>query len=65
MDNEIKEDGAPGAFAGPAVNAMGSSSSTAGTGGIDTFDPLMKFKNKKKLRNIVTRKPLEKASGAK
>lgn len=43
------------------VNVMGSSSSTAGTGGIDTFDPLLK-KNKmisrtpKKLRNILSKK---------
>jgi hypothetical protein len=36
------------------VNAMGSSSSTAGTGGVDTFDPLMKTK-KKKLRDIIKR----------
>ena len=42
-------------FAGAATNAMGASSSTAGTGAIDTIDPLLK---KKKLRAIVTRKTL-------
>jgi len=26
------------------VNAMGNSSSTAGTGGIDTYDPLLKIR---------------------
>ena len=45
----IKEDG----IAAAPVNAMGASSSTAGTGGIDTFDPLFK---KKKLRTILTRR---------
>jgi len=45
----IKEDGEA------APNAMGASSSTAGTGGIDTFDPLLK-KPKKKLREILSRK---------
>jgi len=39
------------------VNNMGSSSSTAGTGGVDTYDPLLK--SGKKLRNIITRKSLE------
>lgn len=48
MDN-IKEDGEV------AANAMGNSSSTAGTGGIDTFDLLLK-KPKKKLREITSRK---------
>jgi len=45
----IKEDG----IAAAPVNAMGASSSTAGTGGIDTFDPLLK---KKKLRSILSRR---------
>jgi hypothetical protein len=59
MDN-IKEDGVVSAV--PA-NAMGGSSSTAGTGGIDTFDPLMK-KPKKKLSEIITRKTLEDIRGS-
>jgi hypothetical protein len=42
-------------FAGAATNAMGGSSSTAGTGPIDTIDPLIKSK---KLRAIVKRKTL-------
>lgn len=46
--DKLKEDG-------EAANAMGNSSSTAGTGGIDTFDLLLK-KPKKKLREIVSRK---------
>ena len=46
--DKLKEDGV-------AVNAMGSSSSTAGTGGIDTFGPLLR-KPKKKLREILSRK---------
>lgn len=50
--NPLKEDGVVSAV--PA-NAMGSSSSTAGTGGIDTFDPLLK-KPKRKLRDILSRK---------
>ena len=54
MVNTVKEDGSA-AFAGAATNAMGSSSSTPGTGAIDTIDPLLK---KKKLRSIVTRKNL-------
>jgi hypothetical protein len=48
-DKPLKEDGAV------AVNAMGTSSSTAGTGGIDTFDPLLQ-KPKKKLRDVLSRK---------
>ena len=48
-DKPIKEDGV-GAV--PA-NAMGGSSSTPATGGIDTFDPLVKG-----LRNVVRRKSL-------
>jgi hypothetical protein len=51
---DIKEDGEGSV---PA-NAMGTSSSTAGTGGIDTYDPLMQSK-KKPLRNILKRKTLE------
>ena len=50
---KIKEDG-EGAV---PVNNMGSSSSTAGTGGVDTYDLLLK--SGKKLRNIITRKSLE------
>jgi len=46
----IKEDG----IAAAPVNAMGASSSTAGTGGIDTFDPLLL--KKKKLRTILSRR---------
>lgn len=50
----IKEDGG----LGPShVNSMGTSSSTSGTGGIDTYDPLMK--GKKKLRSIIKRTPIE------
>jgi hypothetical protein len=56
---KIKEDGEGG---GVPANAMGASSSTAGTGGIDTFDPLLQ--KKKKLRNIVTRKTLEDVRGS-
>ena len=48
----IKEDTSG---AGPvAANAMGNSSSKAGTGGIDTYDPLLR--SKKKLRDIIKRK---------
>lgn len=54
MDREIREDGVVSSV---PVNAMGSSSSTAGTGGVDTYDPLMKTPKKKKLRDIVKRKP--------
>lgn len=43
----LKEDG--------IANVMGGSSSTPGSGGIDTIDPLMKFKKGKKLRSILTR----------
>ena len=50
--SQIKEDG----MGAVPANSMGASSSTAGTGGIDTYDPLLM---KKKLRNIVTRKSLE------
>ena len=53
-DKPIAEDG-EGAFAGVSTNALGGSSSKAGTGPIDTFDPLLKGK---KLRTIVKRKPL-------
>lgn len=45
----IKEDG----IAAAPANVMGGSSSTAGTGGIDTIDPLLK---KKKLRTILSRR---------
>lgn len=55
MKKEIKEEGEAFSSTTP-VNAMGSSSSTAGTGGIDTYDPLMKMKKKKSLRQIVARK---------
>lgn len=54
--NNIKEDGEV------ASNAMGNSSSTAGTGGIDTFDPQLK-KPKKKLSEIINRKTLEDIRG--
>jgi hypothetical protein len=54
----IKEDG----IAPAPVNAMGGSSSTAGTGGIDTFDPLMK--KPKKLRDILSRKTLKDFRGS-
>ena len=47
----LEEDGVVSAV--PA-NAMGGSSSTAGTGGIDTYDPLLK--KPKKLRDIISRK---------
>lgn len=57
--SDLKEDG----VAPAATNAMGGSSSTAGTGGIDTFDPLMK-KPKKKLREMITRKTLEDVRGS-
>jgi hypothetical protein len=55
----VKEDGGMMSVgvAGVPTNAMGSSSSTAGTGGIDIIDPLMQKKNKKKLREIIKRKP--------
>ena len=55
---KLSEDG----IAGSAANAMGGSSSIAGTGGIDTYDPLLK--PKKKLRNILTRKTLENVRGS-
>jgi hypothetical protein len=54
MNKTLKEDGEAFSSTTPE-NAMGSSSSTAGTGGIDTYDPLLK-KNKKSLRQIVSRK---------
>lgn len=55
----IKED--MGVASAVPVNAMGTSSSVAGSGGIDTFDPLMKIIKrkspvqtvKKKLRDII------------
>ena len=56
--NKLKEDG----VAPAPVNAMGGSSSTAGTGGIDTFDPLMK--KRKKLSDIITRKTLGDVRGS-
>ena len=56
MKKEIKEDGGVAFSSNVPANAMGSSSSTAGRGGIDTYDPLMKLKGKKKLRDIVRRK---------
>lgn len=56
--SKIKEDG-EGAV---ATNSMGASSSTAGTGGIDTYDPLLK--KPKKLRDMITRKTLEDIRGA-
>lgn len=57
MDKKIvKEDGEAFSSTTP-VNQMGSSSSTAGTGGVDTYDPLMQ-KKKKKLRDIIRRKPV-------
>jgi hypothetical protein len=57
MDKKnIKEDGEAFSSTTP-VNSMGNSSSTAGTGGVDTYDPLMQ-KKKKKLRDIIRRKPV-------
>ena len=56
MDKSVKEDGSAASVV-PA-NAMGGSSSTAGTGGIDTYDPLLKMNKSKKLRDIITRKAL-------
>jgi hypothetical protein len=57
--DDIKEDGESASpFAG-APNVMGGSSSTPGTGGVDTFDPLLQKKKKKKLREVITRKTLE------
>jgi len=50
---------------GVPANAMGGSSSTAGTGGVDTYDPLLQAPKKKKLRSIVTRKTLEDIRGRK
>ena len=46
------------------TNSMGGSSSTAGTGGIDSFDPLMSSK-KQKLSSIVKRKSLKDISNGK
>ena len=51
---KIKEDG-EGGVAPAAQNAMGGSSSTAGTGGVDIYDKFLK-NNKKPLRNIIRRK---------
>ena len=56
MDKNVEED-AGSASAVPA-NAMGGSSSAAGTGGIDTFDPKLKLNKGKKLRDIIQRKQL-------
>jgi hypothetical protein len=53
--SKLKEDMGAVGVAGVPVNNMGTSSSTAGTGGIDTYDPLLK--RKKKLREIIRRKP--------
>jgi hypothetical protein len=50
----IKEDG----IAPAAVNAMGSSSSIAGSGGIDMYDKQLKTNKKKPLRNIIKRKSM-------
>jgi hypothetical protein len=57
MTKQIKEDGEGGvAFSSSTpVNAMGASSSVAGRGGIDTYDPML-AKKKKPLRSIVKRK---------
>lgn len=56
MNKTIKENGEAFSSTTPS-NAMGFSSSTAGTGGIDTYDPLLKKnKNKKSLRQIISRK---------
>ena len=42
------------------ANCMGASSSTHGTGGIDTFDPLMKMKKISRLSDIIGKnKPLK------
>jgi hypothetical protein len=49
-DNPLTEDG----VAAVATNAMGTSSSTAGTGPIDTYDPLLN--KKKKLNDILRRR---------
>jgi len=43
---------------GEPANAMGSSSSIAGSGGIDTYDPLLRLK-KQPLRSLLKRKMLE------
>jgi len=62
MAENIDEDGAGGGAIGGGttssvpINSMGQSGSTAGTGGIDTYDPLL-LKSKKKLRTIVKRTP--------
>jgi hypothetical protein len=53
---KLKEDGE--FVSNVPANAMGSSSSTSGTGGIDTYDPLLKLKKGKQLRSIIKRKPL-------
>jgi len=56
MTKKLKEDG----IAPVATNAMGTSSSKAGTGPVDTFDPLL-LKTKKKLRDVapmLKRKPV-------
>ena len=50
MKTKLSEDSMP-------VNCMGASSSTPGTGAIDTVDPLLS--KKKKLRSIVKRTNLE------
>jgi len=67
--DKLKEDdggggGAVGTAGGASTNVMGNSSSKSGTGGIDTFDPLIKFKKPKKLRDIMTRRTLEDIRGA-
>ena len=52
----VKEDiGVATTASAVPTNAMGQSSSTAGTGGVDTYDPLL---TKKKLRRIVPGKQL-------
>jgi hypothetical protein len=56
---DIREDGEVASVASAVpTNAMGGSSSTPGSGGVATFDPLMKFK-KKRLSDIMLRRPLK------
>jgi hypothetical protein len=50
---------------GAPANSMGSSSSIAGSGGIDTFDPLLKvgmLKRKKPLGSIVKTKSIRRSA---
>ena len=56
IDKKLDED----AGSAVPVNAMGTSSPTQGTGGIDMYSPLLlQKKSKKKLRDVTDYQPLK------